>query len=414
MGLFTSDEQKQKNLINAQLEADKDLAQFTFNQNKQALDDERRYNSPSAQLMRLRSAGLNPLYFGLDGNSSNGSPFTMSTPSADVGGIAQAVQQQNSNMQAAFGQVLTASKNFAEIQQMQEQNKLIAAQTRKTQSESRNLDIDADWKPIKNGSELAVNGSIIRVNNSEVPKNESITEYQRQIKEESVERVNQLQAQTDEIRKSIEELNSRIPLNEANTASSWADAFLKKQLGIKAQKESAYIDQLRLTEEANTQVRWEDVYQSQVKSGFIAKQLQQEFDLKKTQIKEIQAHTKNLTALSSLYNTQNRNEQVNILFKGMEYGVLMDKDGKIQISPSSVIRRSRFNEVYNYVTKLQNVLQNALDHAETRSNILNNVSPLKLGTNPVKATKLTPKMSAQGRNSQGVRVRSVRHKKGMK
>ena len=365
MGLFTSDEQKQKNLIQAQLEANKELATFTYNQNKQALDDERRYNSPSAQLLRLRSAGLNPLYFGLDGNSSNGAPFTMSTPNTDVGSIANAVQQQNTNMQAAFGQVFTASKNFAEIQQMQEQNKLIAAQTRRTNAEERNLIIDADWKPVKNGSELAVNGSIIRLNNSEVPKNESITDYQKQLKVQSEEQVKVLQAESDKTRAAYKELLSRIPLNQANTAVAIADRDLKKALGIQAKAQTGLIQQMEKTEKARTENEWEDNYRNQINNGYLSKLIQQEFRLKDASRREMEAHIKNFNALSKLYETEEQSGRCEMIFQGMKYGVLVEKDGKIKISAPKVLSQSYFNEMYNYTTKMQNeILLIAFDAEE--------------------------------------------------
>lgn len=391
MAWFESDKEKQKQLIDKQLEADKSLSEFTFNQNMQALENERNYNNPKNQLDRLRSAGLNPLYFGLDGNSSNGAPFSMQTPSVDVGNIASAVQAQNANLQAAFGQALTASKNVAEIEQMKHQNMLLDAQTKRANAETRNFEIDADWKPSRYGSELAVNGSIIKVNESEVPKNMTLADYQRQLKNESEQNVRNLQAKYDETQASIKEIESQANLNVAKRAEAYSQVDLNKALGLSARSSAAYTDQLRETEFANTQSAWEKVYQDQLHSGYLAAQIQQEFRLKDKSGKEMDAHIRNLNALSRLYGNQAEATKVEMTIHGMQVGILKDENGHIQIDAPKVLAQSEFNYIYGYVDKAQNVLQNVAEYgktnSETFSNVVQSVIPLKFGTTPLKATK---------------------------
>lgn len=46
--------------VKNQLEANKELAQYSFNLNQRAIEDQNRYNSPQEQMNRLKAAGLNP------------------------------------------------------------------------------------------------------------------------------------------------------------------------------------------------------------------------------------------------------------------------------------------------------------------------------------------------------------------
>lgn len=83
------------------------------------------YNSPSAQYQRLLDAGLNPLYYGLDGT---GNASSMSAPQALGAGTASVNGLQNPL--AAFGDVAMQMAQIGNIQ----------AQTNKTKSETKMID----------------------------------------------------------------------------------------------------------------------------------------------------------------------------------------------------------------------------------------------------------------------------------
>lgn len=52
--------QQQRQNVNRQLSANKELARYQFDQNKKMWDEQNLYNSPQAQMQRYKEAGLNP------------------------------------------------------------------------------------------------------------------------------------------------------------------------------------------------------------------------------------------------------------------------------------------------------------------------------------------------------------------
>ena len=90
------------------------------------------YNTPSEQLQRLRDAGLNPLYYGLDGSSANGlesasalgyeRPQFDSTSNPIMAGLDSAIKTaQVSNIQAD-----TAKKGQETLSEIQRREKVSA------------------------------------------------------------------------------------------------------------------------------------------------------------------------------------------------------------------------------------------------------------------------------------------------
>lgn len=93
---------------------------------------ENAYNSPSAQVERMRDAGLNPLYYGLDGNSANGlesaSPLGYERAAAPnmVNPVSSGVDAATRIAQISNIQADTAKKNNENLTETQRREKMIA------------------------------------------------------------------------------------------------------------------------------------------------------------------------------------------------------------------------------------------------------------------------------------------------
>lgn len=114
-----------------------------FNRNIELWNMQNEYNSPINQMARLKQAGLNPLYYGLDGNSS-GAPAE--APTAPVKNpfeamlIAKQVQEMDSNIAA---QKATASKTNAEAKAQDLTNQYLE-QKLKDEETSRKYQLEYD------------------------------------------------------------------------------------------------------------------------------------------------------------------------------------------------------------------------------------------------------------------------------
>ena len=88
------------------------------------------YNSPVEQVQRLKDAGLNPLYYGLDGSSAN------SFQSAQTLGYQRAEAPQFGNPVEAFYQTRAAQKNI----------ELANAQIDKIKADTQGVELDNEFK----------------------------------------------------------------------------------------------------------------------------------------------------------------------------------------------------------------------------------------------------------------------------
>lgn len=132
--------------------------------NMELWNKENEYNTPTAQMERLREAGLNPLYYGLDGNSTEGPQAAQAlgyeratapnyaNPFEGFGDIAAKIAQI-SNIQAD-----TAKKNNenltetqrrekiqAEIENVKQENNNLKAQEGLTKSQKEQIDKNNSW-----------------------------------------------------------------------------------------------------------------------------------------------------------------------------------------------------------------------------------------------------------------------------
>ena len=97
------------------------------------------YNSPSAQMQRLKSAGLNPnLMYGQGSTGNSSSPAQMVTPKLTAAGMS-AVGRKVPNIEvpelAALGQAfdgIALAKEFAALDQMNIQNDILRDKERKS------------------------------------------------------------------------------------------------------------------------------------------------------------------------------------------------------------------------------------------------------------------------------------------
>lgn len=197
------------------------------------------YNSPSAQVERLREAGLNPLYYGLDGSSANG------LESAQALGYERASSASFDNPMAAGIEGALKAAQIAQIQAVtkktRSETKMIDAklpyeiETLRTQIRKSGLDADAQETinhyldrqqeaeiRLKNASAAEADAAVEKAA-AEIEKMdyEKTTMYIGWL--ETQERILNLQKQRDLTDKQIEELGSLIAKNNAEAAKIGLD-----------------------------------------------------------------------------------------------------------------------------------------------------------------------------------------------
>lgn len=92
------------------------------------------YNSPLEQIKRLRDAGLNPLYYGLDGSSANGLES------------AQPLGYDRASMKGLANPIQGALDGYAQMTSLQKDVELKNAQIDKIKSDTKGVDLDNEWK----------------------------------------------------------------------------------------------------------------------------------------------------------------------------------------------------------------------------------------------------------------------------
>lgn len=108
IGAVTGAVQNEKNRQFEREEAEKQRdwnAAQTDKQNQWNLEQWQRemdYNTPSAQMQRLKDAGLNPLYYGLDGNSTSGAPEAAQPLGYDRASVGNQVNPFAQGMESAL------------------------------------------------------------------------------------------------------------------------------------------------------------------------------------------------------------------------------------------------------------------------------------------------------------------------
>lgn len=164
------------------------------------------YNSPVAQVERMRDAGLNPLFYGLDGSSAGSltaaQPLGYDRASApNLGnpisaGVDAAVKiAQVSNIQAD-----TAKKNNENLTETQKREKIIAdieevrqdvklklAQTDLTEVERKKLEKDLSWLDRLNEATLNEKKSAAALSDAQKKRIEELLENEKVIQSKTIE-----------------------------------------------------------------------------------------------------------------------------------------------------------------------------------------------------------------------------------
>lgn len=164
------------------------------------------YNSPSAQVERLRDAGLNPLYYGLDGSSANAleSAQPLGYERANISALdnpigagldAAAKVAQISNIQAD-----TAKKNEETLTETQRREKIQAdieevrqsiknkmADEKLTDTQRERLQKDINWLDRLNEATLAAKQADAALTNAQKNRIEELLEGEKIIQAKTIE-----------------------------------------------------------------------------------------------------------------------------------------------------------------------------------------------------------------------------------
>lgn len=111
----------------------KDLMLYQNDLNQQNWNAYNQYNTPDAIRGRMMAAGMNPLLHDLQGQGQQMQAVSTVDSSANI-------QAQQSGT-AKFASMIQAMLGFAQMRNIKEQNKNIAAQTAKTEAETKGVEI---------------------------------------------------------------------------------------------------------------------------------------------------------------------------------------------------------------------------------------------------------------------------------
>lgn len=211
------------------------------------------YNSPTAQISRLREAGLNPLYYGLDGTSAN------AFESAGVLGYDRASMRGLANpFQAGF-------ENFMAARSLQKDIDLKNAQIDKLEADTQGVGLDNEWKDRTmaarvEAENLKNNISKEEIENFKTQRQVMLKDIALKIEQAKTEAERQALLQAEKMLKDAEaaEIYALLPYKQnlyaaqteaqqAAAAASWANAAYQNKL-----IDEGYVDALisRAKEEA--------------------------------------------------------------------------------------------------------------------------------------------------------------------
>lgn len=135
------------------IRANKELAQFAYNKDVEMWERANKYNSPTAQMTRLKDAGLNPhLVYGsgtVAGNTSTSTP-KYNTPDVEYKYKSRDVPDVDLRTLGSYIQDATLKK--AQIANLRQQNDNLSAQADKTRQDTVNASIDAVQRIINSKS----------------------------------------------------------------------------------------------------------------------------------------------------------------------------------------------------------------------------------------------------------------------
>lgn len=223
------------NKTNRQIAADTNAANERINQsqidyNWDMWNAQNEYNNPAAQRKRLTDAGLNPIYYGLDGNSAgSGNAFTPVS--------AQQASPTIPNDLSGFGD---AAMKFAQIRNLE-------ASTKKLESDAGLSNENAETVRQLRSGQLVLQGQQIKLNFDQHLLNSAkekeilaSVDSLRQSLDESKARIDNIRSEISQrqfdqrLNQAIYELDQKykqglLSLQEKQLAVSWFNAFTDRQ-----------------------------------------------------------------------------------------------------------------------------------------------------------------------------------------
>ena len=181
-----------------QREYEKEMAEWTNEQRIKEANREREYNSPAAVMGRLAAAGLNPdLAMSSSGSSfANASAPEMVAPNAVAPADVSSAIMGTPLMGESILQGIAAMKGLAETEK-------IKVDTKRTQGEITNIDLD-------NIRKAATNGSMIELDNMQV----SIAKQAMSLTDTQIanlsQQTNNLKIANDQMNQAIQESIARV------------------------------------------------------------------------------------------------------------------------------------------------------------------------------------------------------------
>lgn len=164
------------------------------------------YNSPSAQVERMREAGLNPLYYGLDGSSAGSleSAQPLGYERSSMEGIenpaAVALNARLAVAQAENVQANTAKQNQETLTEVQKREKLIAeientkqelnnlkSQEGLTDAQKAQIDKSLEWADRLNEATIAEKEANSKLNDSQKKRIDSLLDGEKILQSKSIE-----------------------------------------------------------------------------------------------------------------------------------------------------------------------------------------------------------------------------------
>lgn len=223
------------NKTNRQIAAETNASNERINQsqidyNWDMWNAQNEYNNPSAQRKRLTDAGLNPIYYGLDGNSAGaGNAFTPAT-----------AQQASPTIPNDFSGFGDAAMKFAQIRNLE-------ASTKKLESDAGLSNENAETVRQLRSGQLVLQGQQIKLNFDQHSLNSAkekeilaSVDSLRQSLDESKARIDNIRSEISQrqfdqkLNQAIYELDQRykqglLSLQEKQLAVSWFNAFTGRQ-----------------------------------------------------------------------------------------------------------------------------------------------------------------------------------------
>lgn len=164
------------------------------------------YNTPLAQVQRLQEAGLNPLYFGLDGSSASSfesaSPLGYERPQFDssanpitVGLSSALAEAQISNVQAdtakkseeTLSEVKRREKMSQEIENLKQENNNLLSQEGLNDAQRKQIEKNIEWLDRLNEANVAKIESETKLNQSQKHRIDELLEGEKILQSKSAE-----------------------------------------------------------------------------------------------------------------------------------------------------------------------------------------------------------------------------------